>query len=249
MNNESVQNVILVTVLLCLVCSVMVSGSAVLLRPHQEANRIADMRRNILEVAGIYDPDMSVERMFDMIEPRVLNLRAARFSDVSADEVDLSVGDTLLPTEDIARIGSLERLTRVFLVRRDGRLDQLILPVRGYGLWSTLQGFLSVDADGRTIRGLQFYDHKETPGLGGEVDNPKWRALWPGTRIYDDSGKVLVRVGMGKIDEGAREAEYQVDGLSGATLTGRGVTNMLRFWLGEKAYRPFLDKVAREGLQ
>jgi Na+-transporting NADH:ubiquinone oxidoreductase subunit C len=119
------------------------------------------------------------------------------------------------------------------------------LPVEGYALWSTLYGFLALDVDTKTVRGLTYYQHGETPGLGGEVDNPAWKALWPGRIAYDEQWLPTIRVIKGKAGS-ASEDPHQVDGLSGATLTSRGVTNMLQFWLGENGFGPYLAKF-REG--
>ena len=69
-----------------------------------------------------------------------------------------------------------------------GDLEMVMVPIEGNGLWSTLYGFLALDADTRTVVGITFYEHKETPGLGGEVDNPRWKALWPGRKAFLDEG-------------------------------------------------------------
>ena len=118
----------------------------------------------------------------------------------------------------------------------------MVLPIRGYGLWSTLWGFVAIDAQSLkkgpgyvTITGLKYYEQKETPGLGGEVDNPNWRAKWPGKHVYDSNWNVQIEV-----TKGGSHGEYEVDALSGATITSNGVTNMMQFWFGEDGFRPFL---------
>ena len=130
----------------------------------------------------------------------------------------------------------------VYLIEKDGKYDKVILPVRGYGLWSTLYGFLALENDFNTVAGLGFYDHGETPGLGGEVDNPKWKAIWPGKEIYSD-GDVAIELVKGNVDSSTPNAENKVDALSGATLTSRGVSNLLRFWMGELGYKSFLSNL------
>ena len=109
-------------------------------------------------------------------------------------------------------------------------------------MWCTLYGYISLDSDLNTVKGIEYYDHKETPGLGGEVDNPDWKSDWDGKKVYDSSGKVILYVTKGPSSE-----EYEIDGISGATLTSNGVTNMIRYWLGENGYGPVLQKL-REGL-
>ena len=86
------------------------------------------------------------------------------------------------------------------------------------------------------------HEHKETPGLGGEVDNPRWKSVWPGKQVYNN-GEVALRVLKGTVDPQAADASYQVDGLAGATLTTRGVSNLVQYWLGENGFEPFLQNL------
>ncbi|NNL56211.1 MAG: NADH:ubiquinone reductase (Na(+)-transporting) subunit C, partial [Pseudomonadales bacterium] len=145
---------------------------------------------------------------------------------------------------DLAKISRRENQALVYLVESNGSFEKVILPVHGYGLWSTLYGFIALESDLNTVAGLGFYDHAETPGLGGEVDNPRWKAQWPGKKVYKN-GDVELGLLKGAVDPSAPNAKYKVDGLSGATLTGRGVTNLIQFWLGENGFRPFLENFKR----
>lgn len=133
----------------------------------------------------------------------------------------------------------------VYLVREDGQLEQVILPIQGAGLWATMYGFLAVENDGKTARGLQFYEHGETPGLGDGVDKPAWRAQWRGKRLYDDNGLPLIEVVKGLAPAGS---DYQIDGLAGATLTGRGVSVFVRHWIGDEGYGPYLKDLQEKSL-
>jgi Na+-transporting NADH:ubiquinone oxidoreductase subunit C len=133
----------------------------------------------------------------------------------------------------------------VYELRDGDELDLVVLPVEGLGLWSTLYGFLALDADLETIRGLTFYEHGETPGLGGEVDNPRWKSLWPG-RKTGVGAEPLIEVIRGRAGP-TDEDPFRVDGLSGATMTSRGVTNLLRFWLGDDGFRAYLARLGEEG--
>ena len=145
--------------------------------------------------------------------------------------------------EDIAVVKNKENVGKIYLLKdADNNLEKIILPIRGYGLWGTLYGYIAIDKDLNTIRGLEFYEHKETPGLGAEVDNPKWKASWNGKKIYKD-GLIKISVIKGKVNPSNKLADYQVDGLSGATLTSRGVTNMLAFWFSESGYRETLNQI------
>ena len=127
--------------------------------------------------------------------------------------------------EDIAGIGRRAKLASAYLVRDEqGEVKYYILPVHGYGLWSTLYGFLALEADANTVYGLSFYDHAETPGLGGEVDNPKWKAIWQGKKVYNEQGQAALTVMKGPVNPASKTVDYEIDGLAGATLTSRGVS-------------------------
>ena len=132
---------------------------------------------------------------------------------------------------------------RLRLLTKDdnGELSKIILPIHGYGLWSTLYGFLALEPDVNTIAGLGFYEHAETPGLGGEVDNPKWKGIWPGKKLFDEDGELAISVIKGTVDSGAAGAQHKVDGLAGATLTTNGLHNLVRFWMGENGFGPYLS--------
>ena len=123
-----------------------------------------------------------------------------------------------------------------------GDIDKIILPVHGAGLWSTLYGFVALESDGNTVAGLGFYEHAETPGLGGEVDNPRWKSLWPGKQVYRD-GVAAIALIKGSVDPASANAPWEIDGLAGATLTARGVTNLVQFWLGENGFEPFVNNL------
>ncbi|WP_346914811.1 Na(+)-translocating NADH-quinone reductase subunit C [uncultured Roseibium sp.] len=244
---DSVPKTVFVAVLLCLVASMIVSATAVSLRPVQEINKLRDKQINILQVAGRYDPSVNVTEAFSVFEPHVLELETGKFTDefdpatfddrAAADDPATSVA----LEDDPASIGRKSKFVTVYLLRKeDGSIDKVILPIHGYGLWSTLYGFIALEANGNDIYGLQFYSHAETPGLGAEVDNPRWKALWKGKKLADDSGDLLITVAKSAPPQGE---EYHVDALAGATLTSRGVDNLVRFWMGEEGYGPFLKNL------
>ena len=126
---------------------------------------------------------------------------------------------------------------------KEENVEKYILPIYGKGLWSTMYGFIALDKDLQTVRGITFYQHGETPGLGGEVDNPRWKASWKGKTLYDDSGELVLEVIKGQVDQSSDKANRQIDGLSGSTITTRGVDNTIEFWLGENGYGPFIEKL------
>ncbi len=248
-NQQSAKYTITVTLVMCLVASVLVAGSAVFLKPYQVANKALDFKKNVLKVAGIYQEGVPIEEQMEQVEIKIVDLATGKFTDAisdldkfdqvaSAKKPELST--KLDPEVDIAKILRQEKYAKVYLVKEAGQLSKVILPVRGYGLWSTMSGFMAIDADFNTVSGFGFYAQAETPGLGGEVDNPKWKSLWVGKNIYGADGSVKLDVIKGFVDANTPDAQYKIDGLSGATLTSNGVRNLVKFWLGEHGYKPFL---------
>jgi len=250
-SKDGVSRTLITALALCLVCSVIVSAAAVLLKPAQEANKTLDRKRNILAAAGMLDEDKTIDEQFADISARVVDLRTGKFSD-DVDPAaynqkkaakDPAQSGALTAEQDLAKIGRKENYAVVYMVESaPGEYDKIILPVRGYGLWSTLYGFVALESDANTIAGLGFYEHGETPGLGGEVDNPRWKAIWPGKQVYRD-GNVEIGLIKGAVNPQGANALYQVDGLSGATLTSKGITNLVQFWLGEDGFQEFLNNL------
>ncbi|MGD8439701.1 MAG: Na(+)-translocating NADH-quinone reductase subunit C [Holophagae bacterium] len=240
--------------LVCLVCSIVVSSSAVSLRPLQLENKALDRQKQVLLVAGLLEPGESadaakVSRLFETsIKPRVVDLATGAFD----DSIDPSSYDQRSATKDPeasrpappnnAGIRRVPNEAVVYQKIIDGELKMVILPIEGKGLWSTLYGFIALEPDAETITGITFYEHGETPGLGGEVDNPSWKQLWDGRKAFDPSGDVAIEVIKGHAGPPA-EDPYQVDGLSGATITSRGVSHLVEFWLSDKGFGPYLDRV------
>jgi Na+-transporting NADH:ubiquinone oxidoreductase subunit C len=255
MSRDSTSKILTVAFLLCVVCSILVSAAAVLLSDRQERNKAEEKRKNILQAAGIYDSNLPLDEQFENIESRIVDLATGEFVtdmdpagfDSRAALRDPDSRHEIPEGQDLAGIKARSRYKDVYLVMDDNDLRQIILPVRGKGLWSTMYGFIALDADMNTVKGFAFYEHGETPGLGGEIDNPNWKKLWPGKQIYDAKGKVRIAVIKGQVDRDAPNAKFEVDGLSGATLTARGVSNLLHYWMGEDGYQPLLARLARKG--
>lgn len=249
-DKNSISNVIRVALGVCLVCAVIVSTAAVTLRPLQEENRAAFRQLNVLRSAGLYEPGMNVATAFERIERRIVEFDTGSYVDPPGgfDAVraarDPAQSRTL--SHDPAGIGRRPHYGEVFLAYNDGgQLERVILPVHAYGLWSTMYAFLALEPDLRTVAGISFFEHGETPGLGGEIDNPRWQEGWVGRRVRDDRGDPAFRVDRGRTPEGVADADYRVDGLTGATITSKGVENMVRFWLGEEGYGPYLTRLER----
>ena len=144
--------------------------------------------------------------------------------------------ESIKPQPDTAGILRRPNVASVYLISNpDGEVTRIVLPINGSGLWNLMYAMLAVDSDGNTVRELVYYDQQETPGLGGEVENPEWKAKWDGKKLYKD-GEVAIDV-----TKGAKASDpYEVDALSGATLTSNGVQNTLDYWLGENGFGPYL---------
>jgi Na+-transporting NADH:ubiquinone oxidoreductase subunit C len=267
LGNDSLEKTIAIAVALCLVCAVLVSFAAVALKPLQVNNKELDMKKNILDVAGLLEEGNDIDSAFaEKIEAKIVNLETGDYvDDVNAAQYDQrkaakdpAQSVTIPKDKDIAHIRFKAKLAKVFLVKEGGAIKSIILPINGYGLWSTLYGFLSVDPDGQTVQSINFYDQAETPGLGGEVVNPNWRALWKGKKIYAETDQASMSKGTiedadvgepalslikGVVDSSKPGSQYQVDGLAGATLTSTGVTNLVRYWTSQEGFAPYLKKV------
>lgn len=253
MRREGTLYTIIFSCVVCGICSVLVSGAAVGLKPRQEANKILDRQLKVLSVAGKIGEDESLsrteiqERYAKYIEPRLVDLSTGAFyegteEDPSKYDQRAALKDPAKSTgapENAAQVLRVPKLALIYLVKSDsGGIEEIILPIEGKGLWSMLYGYLALAADATTIKGIIFYEHGETPGLGGEVENPVWTAKWRDKQAFDEQGKPAITVVKGV----AGDDPHKVDGLSGATLTSRGVTNLLAFWLGDNAFGPFLEK-------
>lgn len=246
---ESLGKTVGIVVAVCLVCSIVVSGAAVGLRSLQQTNAALDKKTNILTAAGLFEMGMSskeIQTVFDSrVESRYVDLDSGEFVEAPSADYDMykaaKVTETSTKVEG-SNVGFQRRanVASVYLVRDDANdVSRIILPVHGSGLWDLMYGFLAVDADGQTVRELIYYQQKETPGLGGEVQNPSWQAKWDGKKLYEgDDVAISVK------KNAAPTNPYSVDALSGATLTSNGVENTVRYWVGEQGFGPFLKKQA-----
>ena len=255
--NDSILKTIGVAFSVCLVCSLIVSSAAVSLRELQNENKLNDRRIKVLQVADIYNPNESISDQFNQLESKFIDFKTGmlmdEYNNFSLEDYDQVVAtknpnlSSKVPTsQDIAIIKNRENVGKIYILRNNlGSVDKLILPIRGYGLWGTLYGYISIEDDFNTVSGIEFYEHKETPGLGAEVDNPNWKNSWKGKKIYKNN-EVVLSVIKGKVDNTDSQAAYKVDGLSGATITSRGVSNMVSYWFGESGYSQLLKELDYE---
>lgn len=257
----SVQYIVGFAAAVCVVCALFVSVSAVSLKDLQTANKVLDRQKNVLSVSGLVESadDLSpqqVEQYFtDSIRARVIDLQTGQY----VDDIDPRTFDQREESKDPAssrkapenpsKIPRVPNHALIYEVMEGDHIATIILPIQGMGLWSTLYGYIAISGDDtNTVEGITYYDQQETAGLGGEVANPRWKALWPGRKLFNASWQPALTVSKGQVGPPA-EDPYRVDALSGATLTSNGVTNMLRFWMGEQGFGPFLSNLrAQKGI-
>ena len=239
-------NKLIIPLVACIACAIIVSVTAVSVRPEQNLNIENEKKIEILAAAGIetdkVDEEFSrIKTVFvDFETDKLVTIDSAYDHIKAASDPNLS---TVIPkADDIAVLKRRENIGTIYVwVDEKNAIEKLVLPIRGYGLWGTLYGYLSLDSDLNTVRGIEYYDHKETPGLGGEVDNPNWKSDWYGKRIYNEDGSVALYV-----TKGASSTDYEIDGISGATLTTNGVSNMIKYWLGDNGYGPIIKNLNEE---
>ena len=269
MSTEGTSQTIKVTLLVCVVCAVLVSFFSVELKARQEENKRLDKLKNILSVANLIEEGAKAERINEIfaenITPEIIELDDGEkiSHDSYKDKLAIENFDDFdfknyaknpkynrkIPSDkDIANIKKTSQYMPVYFVKKEGKIEEVILPIYGKGLWETMYGFIALDKDLNTVKGFTFYQHGETPGLGGEVDNPLWKALWKDKEVYGDNGSVEI----GVVKKGTYDASnpedklHKIDGLAGSTLTSRAVDRLVRFWLDDEGYRPFLEKLKKE---
>jgi len=255
--NDSITKTLAVAFSVCLICSLVVSSSAVSLRDLQKENKLNDRRLKVLQVADIYDPRLSISEQFLQLESKFIDFDTGRifseYNNFNIDEYDqvkvtkdANLSKAIPASDDIAIIKNRENVGKIYILRDElENIEKLILPIRGYGLWGTLYGFIAIESDFNTVSGIEFYEHKETPGLGAEVDNPKWKTSWKGKKIYNNN-QVALEVIKGRVEDGDSMSMYKVDGLSGATITSRGVSNMVAYWFSDSGYANLLKELNYE---
>ena len=252
MQQFSTKYTYLFSLTLCLICSILLSVAAVALKERQETNQQLDKQKSVLQACRILKAGESVtpervQELFATITPKVVDLTTDAYAEGVDPQVFAQEDAPLLKVPgNEAQLSEVPELVKIYQVEKDGKVDMLVLPISGKGLWGTLYGFLALSADTTTIRGITYYNHKETPGLGGEVDNPVWKSYWPDRKVYDEDWDVAIEVIKGAA-ESPESDPYSVNGLSGATITSRGVTNMLEFWMGDKGFGPYLKSFRENG--
>jgi Na+-transporting NADH:ubiquinone oxidoreductase subunit C len=220
-------------------CSLLLAAAANLLRDRQQENIAFDIRKNILASAELGSEEMTRQEVLGLydkyIRSKVINLQGEEVPDKTVEQVD--------PKKDL-------NLLRLYYAEEDGEITAYIIPISGKGLWSTIYGYLALEKDLNTVKGITFYKHGETPGLGGEIEKEWFTGNFKGKKIYSPAGDLVsITVIKGKVQEliSETEAYRYVDGISGSTLTGNGLNNFLKKDL--ETYESFFDKVRTEKME
>ncbi|MDR1493788.1 MAG: Na(+)-translocating NADH-quinone reductase subunit C [Planctomycetaceae bacterium] len=266
MGKESIFKTLSVAVGVCAVCAVLVSIAAVSLKPVISKNKILGKKSNILVAAGLMNADgylldaegqptkerADVTQLFASLVPQAVDLKTGKTLDSLQPEEIAAIDERELvkkketrldiaANDDAAKIKIMPDKAVVYLLKdENGVIKRYIFPFYGQGLWSTMYGFIALDGDLNTVENVTFYDQKETPGLGGEISKPLWLSKWSGKSVYDSQGNVAVSVIKGISDSSNPKHAFEVDGISGATLTGDGVTHAVQFWLGKSGFGPYI---------
>lgn len=258
MSNESKLKTVMVATGLSVVCSIALATAVTVLKPIQLVNQELDKQRKILGALGVLAEGKGsaneVRELFQDLERYLVNMETGEFTRIElSDRFDMrraakdpATSRRLSPEEDVASLRRMALQSDVYVLR-DGDEARIALPVSGYGLWSTLYGYLVLEQDANTVVAITFTEHAETPGLGGEVDNPRWKATWTGKQVYNDAGEPVLGL-FKNVDHSRADAVYKIDALSGATLTSNGVSNLVQFWMGDSGFKKFLDNVRESGV-
>ncbi len=250
-NKETFGKTVIFVFIVCIVCALLVSFSAVQLKPLQQANKLLDKQTKILKAAGLLETAGNdiVGTYNQFVEAKMIDLDSGEFIEGDPEFFDerrnsRDVTKSEKPKDDMAGINRRSHDAVVYLVRNGaGEVNTVVFPMVGSGLWDLMYAYVGVESDLNTIRNVIYTaDMKETPGLGAEVLNPAWIKLWPGKKIFDQEDQVQVELVKGGVKKGNPAEQYQVDGLSGATLTANGVTRTFKFWFGEEGYLTFIKK-------
>ncbi|MCK5511968.1 MAG: Na(+)-translocating NADH-quinone reductase subunit C [Thermodesulfovibrionia bacterium] len=261
MPDDSVKKTLVVALAVCIVCSILVSTAAVSLHGIQKENKRLDKVKNILLAGDLFVEGGDIQSLYEEnITPVMIELSSGETVPEEKFTKELNITDfdikkiagdpaysmMIPPDKDRAKITKMPKFMVIYLVKKDNEIEKIVLSIYGKGLWSTLYGFIALDRDLKTVKGFTFYEHAETPGLGGEIDNPRWKNSWKEKQAFDEEGNVKIKVIKGKVDTLRPEAIHQIDGISGATLTARGVDDLVNFWLGNDGYGPFLNRFKEE---
>ena len=211
-----------------IVLGIIIATTADNLRERQKTNEELDIKKNILYALG-YKQNIDNPWTNKIVESLYNN---------SINEIYLDHKGTVYQKQEDIEKNPLKIYQRM----DNGLITGYAIPIEGKGLWGTMYGYFAIEPDAVTVKGITFYRHKETPGLGGEVDKEWFKNNFIGKRLVDNDGKLVsIEVIKGFVSDKDPEAYRKVDGISGATITGKGVTTFLKKDLNK--YEPYFKKI------
>lgn len=212
----------------CLTCSLLLSVVYGVLKPRQEINMALDQKKHILKVVGLEDV-----------------LERSKNAESILQSYQVLIQEMWVDEHGVSTAAGQAKAHCVYVYHVDAQIVSYCFPFSGKGLWSTIEGYIALEADGQTLRGITFSSHGETPGLGGEIEQRWFTDNFKGKQIYDIDLKEFVALDIlkGKALESieAQKRPFSVDGITGATMTSNGVENILQDWL--QMYKPFLQRI------
>ena len=258
MNNDSPKKALLMIFVTALACSILVSVAAISLRPIQLTHKLLERARNVIQLTGLVSAEQNNElsdeallTLYGQLDKRVVNIDEQIFApDINPETFDQrkAANDAERSVDisaefDIASLGRRSRYAMVYIVWQEDQLKRIILPMHGQGMWSTIYGYIALGPDLNTIEGVSFYEQAETPGLGDQILRPEWQAQWLGRKLLDTTGSLRFRIASGSVNPDSPTAAYEVDALSGASVTANGVNGLVGYWFGDHGFQPFLQQL------
>ncbi len=235
--------IILFSVALTVILGGLLSLASVGLKPAQQKQIELDTKKKILgavmDISSYENPNDILALYDEKVESIVVDING---DEVTTDDKGNPVVAEKVNIQKNYRFAPEERLFPVFKFKNDPNSEQVdayIFPMFGAGLWDWISGYLALENDLNTIKGVAFDHKQETPGLGARITSEEVRDRFVGKKIYE--GGKLVSVSMVKGEGNSGLTDHQVDGMSGATLTGKGVNSMLQSYLGY--YQSYINKV------
>lgn len=212
-------------ILMCVFCSLALTAAAVGLKDRQDENKLIDRQKNILKALSLIEKD-------------------SKYTGIQIKETYLdNVNEFYLDNSGNLTSGETERM--IYVVGDATNVKKYAVPFKAYGLWSWIYGYIAIDGDGESIVGFTVYSHAETPGLGGECEKDWFQDQFIGKKITDVNGEfVSIGVVKGKVADKGYSNQKQmnyVDGMSGATITSKGIEDYLKKDLA--AYELFSERL------
>ncbi len=222
---------VLFTAAITVVLGFLLSIAATSLKEKQLLNVELDIKKNILIALNIqpkgekFTPDEIKAQYEKIVVPIVVDKTGAILENISSESIE-----------------NIDNQFPVFMQKMGNKIEGYAIPISGKGLWSTLYGYLALKPDGETVKGITFYQHGETPGLGGEIEKKWFTDNYKQKKIVDDKGALVsIQAVKGEADPTSPEYYHQVDGVSGATMTTKGLNIFLKSEL--KKYDPYFQNI------